>query len=59
MTLNTPVTVGVVAAAAGVSAAVSGVYLLAGIGWALIASACPLLLLAGVIFRGLMHAESE
>lgn len=57
MTLNTPAIVGVAAAAAGVCAFVAGVYLLAGAGWALIASACPMLLLAAIIFRGLTHGE--
>jgi len=41
----------------GASLAVAGVYVLAGIGWALIASSVPALLLASILIRGLLRAE--
>jgi hypothetical protein len=42
---------------AGVGLAVAGVQVLAGTGWALIAGAVPLLLVAGVLIRGLLHVQ--
>lgn len=41
---------------AGIALAVSGVYVLAGTGWALLAGAAPLLLLAAVLIRGMVRA---
>lgn len=40
---------------AGVGLAVAGVYVLVGLGWALLAGAAPLLLLAVVLIRGLLR----
>lgn len=39
--------------------AIAGVYLLAGLGWALIAGAVPLLLFALTILRGLHRAKQN
>jgi hypothetical protein len=39
----------------GIGLAVAGVYVLAGVGWALIAGSAPLLLLAAVLIRGLLR----
>lgn len=47
--------VGVSALSVGVVLLVAGVFVLAGIGWALIALAVPCLGLAAVIFRGLLR----
>jgi len=48
--------VALVSALLGSGLAVAGVYLLFGVGWALLAGALPLLMLAGAMFRGLKHA---
>lgn len=39
----------------GSAAATCGVYVLAGLGWALIAAAVPALLLGSIILRGVLH----
>lgn len=36
---------------------IAGVYLLVGLGWALIAGAVPVLLIGGVLLRGLIHGQ--
>ncbi|WP_295379576.1 hypothetical protein [uncultured Pseudacidovorax sp.] len=59
MTLNLPITVAIGSAAAGVGAAVTGVYLLAGAGWALITCSLPLLALSTITFRGLLRGATE
>jgi hypothetical protein len=41
---------------AGFGAATAGVYLLAGLGWALVAAAAFLLTIAALIARGMTHA---
>lgn len=51
-----PVVVALVLALLGVGLAVAGVYLLFGLGWALLAGAVPLLVLAGAMLRGLNRA---
>ena len=43
------------AALIGIALAVAGVYMLAGMGWALIASSVPFLLLAKILIRGLLR----
>lgn len=43
------------ALAGGLGLGISGIYVLAGSGWALLASSVPLLLLAAIIIRGLMR----
>ena len=55
--LITPPLLALLALLAGCGLAVAGVHLLAGTGWALIAGAVPLLLLAATIFRGLSRAQ--
>lgn len=39
----------------GSAAATCGVYVLAGLGWALIAAAVPALLLGSILLRGVLH----
>lgn len=51
----TPARVACLSFAFGVGLTVAGVYVLAGTGWALIAGAAPLLLVAAVLIRGLLH----
>jgi hypothetical protein len=41
----------------GVVLLVGGVYILAGVGWAMIAAAVPLLVAAAVLIRGLANAS--
>ncbi|MDP3228388.1 MAG: hypothetical protein Q8N13_10490 [Acidovorax sp.] len=55
----TPPLLALLALLAGCGMAVSGVYLLAGTGWALLAGACPLLLFALIILRGLKRAQQN
>lgn len=55
----TPPLLALLALLAGCCMAVSGVYLLAGTGWALLAGAVPLLLLALTILRGLHRAQQN
>lgn len=43
------------ALAGGLGLAISGIYVLAGSGWALLASSVPLLLLGTIIIRGLLR----
>ncbi len=50
-----PAKIATASALAGTGMAVAGVYLLAGLGWALLAAAAPLLLLAAVLMRGLLR----
>ena len=57
MKLFTPTMVAMFALLLAALLAIVGVYLLAGLGWALIASAVPLLLLAVIIFRGMQRAQ--
>lgn len=57
MTFNLPATVAVIAAVAGIAASVTGVYLLAGPGWALIAGSLPLFAISILTFRGLLRGE--
>ena len=57
MTLITPVSVAVMALLAGCGLAIAGIYLLAGLGWSLIAGAAPLLLFAFLLLRGLQRAK--
>jgi hypothetical protein len=52
-----PQVIAVAAAAAGVALGVSGVYVLAGGGWALIAGAAACFGLAAVLLRGLPDGE--
>lgn len=52
-----PHSVATVALLAGIGLAVSGVYVLTGAGWALLAGAVPLLLLSAVLIRGLLRAR--
>ena len=51
--LVSPHTVAAASLLAGLGLGVAGVYVLAGTGWALLAGAVPLLLLAVVLIRGL------
>lgn len=51
--MSLPAFVALVSLFTGGGLIVGGIYILAGIGWAMIASAAPLLLLAVVLFRGL------
>jgi hypothetical protein len=59
--MNAPKLTPAIAAAAsafcGCAMVVSGVFLLAGLGWALIAGAVPPLALATVLFRGLQRVR--
>lgn len=54
--MTKPAALAVVCCLAGIGLAVGGVYVLAGLGWSLLAGAAPLLLLSALIFRGLMRA---
>lgn len=51
----TPLGVACLALLAGIGLAVSGVYVLAGLGWALIAGAVPLFGLSAALLRGLIN----
>lgn len=53
--LLSPHAAAVVSSLAGVGLTISGVYILAGTGWAFLAGAVPLLVLSGVLIRGLIH----
>lgn len=55
----TPQAAALLALLAGAGLAIAGVYQLAGTGWALIAGAVPLLLLAATILRGLHRAQED
>ena len=55
----TPPLLALLALLAGCALAVSGVYLLAGTGWALLAGAVPPLLFAMIILRGLKRAQQN
>lgn len=55
----TPQAAALLALLAGAGLAIAGVYRLAGLGWALIAGAVPLLLLAATILRGLHRAQQN
>jgi hypothetical protein len=59
MKINVPVAVAVSTAFVGVGLAVGGVFLLAGVGWALVAGSVPLIGVSAVTFRGLMRGERE
>ena len=48
--------IGLISAVLGSALAVAGVYVLFGVGWALLAGALPPLVLAAAMFRGLKHA---
>jgi hypothetical protein len=50
-----PQAIAIYTLSAGIGLAVAGVFILAGPGWALIAGATPLLLLAAVLIRGLLY----
>ena len=52
-----PVHVLILAAAMGFGLAAAGIYILAGLGWALIALAVPFLILSLVIVRGLTREQ--
>lgn len=52
-----PQTLALLALLIGMGLVIAGVYLLAGLGWSLIAGAVPLLALAFVIQRGLHRAK--
>lgn len=54
-----PILIVLLAVMLGVSLGIAGVYLLAGVGWALIAGAVPPLLLALIILRGLNRAKQN
>lgn len=54
--LVSPTAIAIYCALAGSGLAVAGVYLLCGTGWALLAASIPLLLLAVILFRGLLRA---
>lgn len=53
----TPQAIAILALLLGAVLAVSGVYHLAGLGWALITAAVPCLLFGAVILRGLIRAQ--
>lgn len=53
--MPSPANIAVASAVAGIGLAVAGVYLLAGLGWALLVAAAPPLLLAAVLMRGLLR----
>ena len=55
----TPQAAALLALLAGAGLAIAGVYQLAGLGWALIAGAVALLLLAATILRGLHRAQQN
>lgn len=55
----TPQAAALLALLVGSGLAIAGVYQLAGLGWALIAGAVPLLLLAATILRGLHRAQQN
>jgi hypothetical protein len=57
MQVSTPAIVAMACALLGSAAAIGGVFILAGIGWALIASSVPLLALSAVLTRGLLNGE--
>ena len=54
-TLLSPDSIAACALLSGIGLTVAGVYLLAGTAWALIAGAVPLLLLGGVLLRGILR----
>lgn len=49
----TPAVIASLALVSGAGLIVGGTYLLAGPGWAMLAGACPLLLIGAVLLRGL------
>lgn len=52
-----PILIAFLALGLGAALCIAGVYLLAGLGWALIAGAVPLLMLAATILRGMHRAQ--
>ncbi len=52
-----PIVIAAICAVTGIGMAVAGVYVLAGIGWALLAAAAPMLMLAAVLTRGLLRVQ--
>lgn len=52
-----PILIAFLALGLGAVLCIAGVYLLAGLGWALIAGAVPLLMLAATILRGMHRAQ--
>lgn len=57
LSVATPQAIAPISLLAGVGLSVAGVYVLAGIGWALLAGAFPFLLLSVVLIRGLIRAQ--
>lgn len=55
MTTRLHLVVCIVSALTGLSLMVCGVFLLAGLGWALVAAAVPFLFLPAIIIRGSAH----
>lgn len=51
-----PLVTAVACFVSGAGAAVGGVYVLAGLGWALVAVAVPLVVASALLFRGLIDA---
>ncbi|SFU81768.1 hypothetical protein SAMN04489707_102361 [Paenacidovorax caeni] len=54
-----PILIAFLALGLGAALCIAGVYLLAGLGWALIAGSVPLLVLAAIILRGLQRAQQK
>jgi len=57
MKLLNPAAIAVLALLMAALLAITGIYLLAGLAWCLIAGAVPLLLLAATLFRGIHRAQ--
>lgn len=55
LAITSPPVVATLTLFAGLGLAVAGVFVLFGLGWALLAGAAPLLLLAAVLIRGLLR----
>lgn len=55
--MTKPILIMIFAAVIGVSMVAAGVYVLAGIGWALLVGAVPFLALSAVLMRGLTGAK--
>lgn len=54
-----PILIAFLALGLGAALGIAGVYLLAGLGWALIAGAAPPLVLALIILRGVHRAQQN
>ena len=59
MKLFNPVVIAILLLHLAALLAIAGIYLLVGLGWALIAGAIPLALLAFIIFRGINRAAQQ